>query len=124
MSDYPFERSAVVYPAGTVLSVTVYGVIKHFGIATGYGTVIHASRRFGRVEETDLAAFCDGRRPRIIPYAMPVSGSEIVARARSKRGQRYNVLLNNCEHFMTWVTEGKGRSAQLGPADARRLSKD
>jgi len=124
MSDYPFERRAAVFPAGTVLSITVYGVIKHFGIATGYGTVIHASRRFGRVEETDFAVFCDGRRAQVIPYAHPVSGSEIVARARSKRGQRYNFLLNNCEHFMTWVTQGKRRSAQLGPADPRRLSKD
>ena len=124
MSDYPFERSSVIHPAGTVLSITVYGLIKHFGIATGYGTVIHASRRFGRVEETDFDIFCHGRRARIIPYASPVSGSEIVARARSKRGQRYNVFLNNCEHFMTWVIEGKGRSSQLGPTDARRLSKD
>ena len=124
MSDYPFERSPIVHPAGTVLSTTVYGVIKHFGIATGYGTVIHASRRFGRVEETDFVTFCDGRHAQIIPYAAPVSGSEIVARARSKRGQRYNVFFNNCEHFMTWVTEGKGRSSQLGPADGRRLSKD
>ena len=61
MNNYPFERSPIVHPAGTVLSITVYGVIKHFGIATGYGTVIHASRRFGRVEETDFAVFCDGR---------------------------------------------------------------
>ena len=124
MSDYPFERSAVIHPAGTVLSITVYGVIKHFGIATGYGTVIHASRRFGRVEETDYTVFCHGRRAYVIPYASPVSGSEIVVRARSKLGQRYNVFFNNCEHFMTWVTEGKGRSAQLGPVDARRLTKD
>ena len=114
MNDYPFERSPIVHPAGTVLSITVYGVIKHFGIATGYGTVIHTSRRFGRVEETDFATFCDGRRAHIIPYAAPVSGNEIVARARSKRGQRYNVFFNNCEHF----------SSQLGPADGRRLSKD
>ena len=124
MRDYPFERSQIVHPAGTVLSIRVYGVIKHYGIATGYGTVIHASRRFGRVAETDFGIFCDGRRATIIPYAAPLSGSEIVARARSKCGQRYNVLVNNCEHFMTWVIEGKGRSAQLGPADARRLSKD
>jgi len=59
-----------------------------------------------------------------MPYASPVSGSESVARARAKRGQRYYVLFNNCEHFITWVTEDKGRSAQLGPIDARRLSKD
>ena len=124
MSNYPFERSQIIHPAGTVLSLKVYGLITHYGIATGYGTVIHASRRFGHVAETDFNVFCDGRRASIIPYAMPISGSEVVARARSKCGQRYNVLVNNCEHFITWVTEGKGRSAQLGPADVRRLSKD
>jgi hypothetical protein len=59
-----------------------------------------------------------------IPYAHNLSGSEIVARARLKKGQRYNVLRGNCEHFITWVLEGKGRSPQLGPLDGRRLSRD
>ena len=122
MHDYPFERSSLIHPAGTVLSFTVYGVIKHFGIATGYGSVIHASRRFGRVEETEFTVFCDGRRARIIPYASAISGSEIVARARTKLGQRYNILLNNCEHFMTWVTEGKARSSQLAARTDRCTS--
>ena len=124
MRDYPFERAPSVYPAGTLLQVRVYGLIKHVGLATGYGTVIHASRRFGRVEETDLAAFLSGGRAEVVPYTHPMSGSEIVARARSKKGQRYNVLINNCEHFVSWVLTGKRRSRQLGPADARRVMKD
>ena len=69
MNDYPFERSPIVHPAGTVLSITVYGVIKHFGIATGYGTVIHTSRRFGRVEETDF--FVMGGTPISFPMPRP-----------------------------------------------------
>ena len=124
MKDYPFERAASTYPAGTLLQVRVYGIIKHVGLATGYGTVIHASRRFGRVEETDLAAFLAGGRAEVVPYTHAMSGSEIVARARSKKGQRYNVLINNCEHFVSWVLTGKRRSRQLGPADARRVMKD
>lgn len=124
MTDYPFERSATVYPAGTLLKVRVYGLVNHVGLATGYGTVIHASRRFGRVEETELADFLGGGRAQVVPYAHTLSGSEIVARARSKKGQRYNVMINNCEHFVSWVLTGKGRSKQLGPADARRVMRD
>ena len=124
MTDYPFERTNQIYPAGSVLEVRAFGVIRHYGIATGYGTVIHASRRFGRVDETDMAAFSQGAAVTLIPYSHHMDGSAIVARARLKKGQRYNVLINNCEHFITWVLEGKGRSPQLGPLDGRRLSRE
>ena len=125
MTDFPFERSTIVHPAGTLLQVRVYGFIKHVGIATGYGTIIHASRRFGRVEESDLADFLSGGHPKVIPYShASLSGAEIVARARSKKGQRYNVLINNCEHFVSWVLTGKRRSRQLGPADPRQIMPD
>lgn len=121
MTDYPFERAAIVHPAGTLLSVTFMGGLKHYGLATGYGTVIHSSRRFGRVAETDYAMFADNRRVNIIPYASrTITGSQIVARARSRLGQRYNVLSRNCEHFITWAIEGRARSRQLGPADLGR----
>ena len=52
MTDYPFERTATVYPAGTVLQVKAFGFVTHYGIATGYGTVIPNSARFCRVEAT------------------------------------------------------------------------
>lgn len=113
------------HPAGTLLQVTVFGLIKHVGIATGYGTVIHTSRRFGRVCETGMASFASNGRVIIIPYShATLSGSEIVTRARSKKGQRYNVLFNNCEHFVSWVLTGKKRSRQLGPADPRKIMPD
>jgi len=97
MNTYPFEN-AKIYPAGALLQVRVYGVIRHVGLATGYGTVIHASRRFGRVEETDLSSFLGGGRAQVVPYKHSLSGSEIVARARSKKGQRYNVLTEIYPH--------------------------
>lgn len=124
MTDYPFERTATVYPAGTILQVKAFGFVTHYGIATGYGTVIHTSARFGRVEETDMADFSQGKSVKALHLSAGISGPEFVARARSRKGDRYNVLINNCEHFVTWVMEGKGRSAQLGPLDARRLSRD
>jgi len=123
MSSYPFESHSV-HPAGTVLMVRFMGGLKHYGIATGYGTVIHASRRFGKVDETDFTVFAQGKPVHVVPHKSPATGSQIVARARLRKGQRYNVLINNCEHFVTWVLEGRGRSAQLGPLDGRRLSRD
>lgn len=123
MSSYPFETHSA-HPAGTVLMVRFMGGLKHYGIATGYGTVIHASRRFGKVDETDFTVFAQGKSVQVLPHKSPTTGSQIVARARLRKGQRYNVLINNCEHFVTWVLEGRGRSAQLGPLDGRRLSRD
>ncbi|RKQ69335.1 lecithin:retinol acyltransferase [Litorimonas taeanensis] len=124
MSDYPFERTNTVYPAGTLLQVRAYGFIRHYGIATGYGTVIHSSARFGRVEETDMQDFSNGNKVFPISGQANIDGAELVARARLRKGQRYNALFNNCQHFVTWVIEGKSRSEQLGPLDARRLSRE
>ena len=103
------------------------GGLKHYGFATGYGTVIHASRRFGKVDETSFEIFADGRHVNVISVRGLDSardGAHIVARARLRKGQRYNVLINNCEHFITWTLEGKGRSAQLGPLDVRKFTRE
>lgn len=124
MMPDPYPLPPAVHPAATVLQVKVYGLIRHVGLATGYGTVIHASRRFGRVEETDFLAFSQGRSVKVLPYHSALDPQEIVVRARSKKGRRYNVLFNNCEHFISWVLEGKSRSDQLGPLDGGRFRKD
>ena len=120
MSRYPYESAAQLYPAGTLLAVRVRGLFDHVGIATGYGTVIHSSAKYGRVMETDLADFSGGRRVRRIAYRSPLSGSEVVVRARGRIGQRYNPLVRNCEHFVSWCVSGEHRSHQLGIFDMGR----
>lgn len=120
MSRYPYERAARLYPAGTLLAIRIRGLFDHVGIATGYGTVIHSSARYGRVMETDLVDFSDGRPARAVGYASSLSGTEVVVRARGRIGQRYNPLVRNCEHFVSWCVSGKARSAQLGPFDLGR----
>jgi len=122
MSRYPYE-TAPIYPAGTVLQVRAHGLIDHVGIATGYGTVIHSSRRFGAVAETSLDQFSQGRPVAIVPCVMPLPGSEVVARARGRIGQRYGVLTRNCEHFVHWAISGQPKSRQLGPFDLGRSSR-
>lgn len=121
MSRYPYEKVPHIYPAGTLLEVDVMGLVRHVGIATGYGTVIHSSRRFGQVAETSQQQFSRGTPIRVVPYKAVLSGPEIVARARGKIGQRYSVMTRNCEHFVTWVMSGRARSGQLGPLDFGRI---
>lgn len=121
MSRYHYERVPVLHPAGAILETDAYGVIRHVGIATGYGTVIHASRRYGQVLETSEKQFSRGKPIRMISHKSSLSGSEIVSRARRKIGQRYGVLTRNCEHFVQWAVSGQARSRQLGPLDLGRL---
>jgi len=97
------------------------GIIRHVGISTGYGTVIHSSRRYGEVRETSERQFSQGSPICTIPYETELSGTEIVARARRKIGQRYGLLTRNCEHFVSWVISGNARSRQLGPLDLRKI---
>ena len=120
MSRYPYESAGTLHPAGALLAVRVRGLFDHVGIATGYGTVIHSSAKFGRVMETDLAEFSGGRRVRQIAYCSPLSGTEVVVRARGRIGQRYNPLVRNCEHFVSWCVSGEHRSHQLGIFDMGR----
>lgn len=120
MSRYPYEVAGKIFPAGSLLAIRIRGLFDHVGIATGYGTVIHSSARFGRVMETDLSDFSQGRPVRSIRYQSPLSGTEVVVRARGRMGQRYNPLVRNCEHFVTWCVSGQSRSAQLGPFDLGR----
>ena len=121
MSRYDYEKLAIIHPAGTILETDAYGIIRHVGIATGYGAVIHASGRYGQVLETSEKLFSRGQPIRTIPHNSKLSGTRLVVRARSKIGQRYGVLTRNCEHFVSWVISGEARSGQLGPLDLNRL---
>lgn len=121
MSRYDYEKLAVIHPAGTILETDAYGIIRHVGIATGYGTVIHASRRYGQVLETSEKQFSRGKPIRTITHNSKLSGTQLVVRARQKIGQRYGVLTQNCEHFVQWVVSGAPRSEQLGPLDLGRI---
>ena len=121
MSRYDYERVAKIHPAGTILETDAYGFIRHVGIATGYGTVIHASQRYGQVLETSEKLFSRGKPIRTLTHSSTLSGTQLVVRARQKIGQRYGVLTRNCEHFVQWVVSGQPRSEQLGPLDLGRL---
>jgi Lecithin retinol acyltransferase len=103
---------------GTQLIVERHGY-RHHGIYVGSGRVIHYAGRFryplGLIEEVSIASFIGGRPLRIgrVPGG-PVHGEDVVSRARSRLGERgYNLLTNNCEHFVNWCQLGEQRSPQI-----------
>ncbi|MDR5828709.1 lecithin retinol acyltransferase family protein [Caballeronia sp. LP006] len=93
---------------------------EHHGLYAGDGRVIHyagfaKSLHRGPVEEVSLAQFAGGHDVTIRqnPTACFV-GLEAVRRARSRLGEdRYRLLTNNCEHFVTWCLFGQSQSRQV-----------
>jgi len=50
----------------------------------------------------------------VIPYGTQDDDDTVLARARSRLGERnYNVFSNNCEHFATWCKTGSEHSQQV-----------
>jgi hypothetical protein len=99
--------------------VTPRGLYAHHGVYVGNGRVIHYAGlanglRRGPVEDVSLEHFARGRDVRVRSASPRFDRSEVVARARSRLGERcYRVLTNNCEHFCEWALRGEMRSAQV-----------
>ena len=49
----------------------------------------------------------------VVVYECVYSGNDAIIRARERLGDGYNVLSDNCEHFVTWARTGKGESKQV-----------
>jgi hypothetical protein len=92
----------------------------HHGIYAGNGMVIHyagfaKSLNRGPVEEVSIEQFAAGHEIWLRPNAAAkFTGMEAVRRARARLGEdRYRLLTNNCEHFVTWCLHGEARSQQV-----------
>ncbi|MDR5739465.1 MULTISPECIES: lecithin retinol acyltransferase family protein [unclassified Caballeronia] len=110
--DYGFSLGAEV--------VTRRSGYEHHGIYAGNGMVIHyagfaKSLHRGPIEEVTLAQFAGGYAVTMRPNAAArFTGKEAVRRARSRLGEdRYRLLTNNCEHFVSWCLFGEARSSQV-----------
>jgi hypothetical protein len=93
---------------------------EHHGIYAGNGMVIHyagfaKSLHRGPIEEVTLAQFAGGYGVTVRQHAAArFIGMEAVRRARSRLGEdRYRLLTNNCEHFVSWCLFGEARSSQV-----------
>ncbi|PSU34734.1 lecithin retinol acyltransferase family protein [Photobacterium lutimaris] len=86
------------FPAGTVLRIRC-STYWHYGIADGYGYVIHNSKKWRRIERETEPEFSEGRRIEVSDIAGE-NPRQAVSYARSKLGRSYNLFSQNCEQFV------------------------
>lgn len=92
----------------------------HHGLYAGNGRVIHysgftSSGGQGTVEICTLTEFCDGQPCHIQQHTRRrFMRDESVRRAFHRIGEaRYNLLFQNCEHFVNWAIQGEASSSQV-----------
>lgn len=97
----------------------------HHGLYIGDDQVIHyagftSGLSKGKISVTSLTEFCNGRSFRVKEHPSREYGAKkSVKRAYSRLGEDwYNVLINNCEHFVNWCIEGRHSSSQVNTAIA------
>mgnify|MGYP000087676285 CR=1 FL=1 len=85
----------------------------HHGLYVGNNEVIHYSSDL--IEKTSLYEFSNGNEVRIKSHIFRTYDDYVsVERAYSRLGEDwYNVIANNCEHFVTWCIVGFHSSSQV-----------
>lgn len=96
---------------------------QHHGLYMGDNKVIHYSNlgfqmNAYKVCISSLASFSQGYNISIHPHPKrKFDGKTSIKRAISRLGEReYNLLSNNCEHFIMWCIEGDKVSPQISNA--------
>ncbi|ACQ92767.1 hypothetical protein Tola_1141 [Tolumonas auensis DSM 9187] len=92
----------------------------HHGLYLGNKEVIHYEGSSlgdlsGRITQVSLEQFCQGNGCTVREYPIRIYGrKESVQRAYTRLGEaQYDVLLNNCEQFVTWCIMGFAYSEQI-----------
>lgn len=96
--------------------VGIPGQYEHHGIDCGDRSVIHYRKTGDEavISRTSFEAFARGSRVYIKPQPLAFVPDVVLERAHSRLGERkYNLFVNNCEHFATWAKTGRSESAQL-----------
>lgn len=95
----------------------------HHGVYIGNNQVIHYSgfangRNSGQIATASLSEFSNGCEISVRNHpSRKYDASESVERAFSRIGEDwYNVLVNNCEHFVNWCIDGSHKSEQVNQA--------
>lgn len=77
----------------------------HHALSLSPNEVIHYQE--GRVKIDTIENFTKGASIQVIETPRLYNKEKIIARAYSKLGERqYNLLFNNCEHFVKWTMNG------------------
>jgi len=95
----------------------------HCGIYENDNSVIHFApvnaskvKEDAIIHQSTLAEFKNGDSVFVIDFPSEkfLSPEESIKRAQSRLGEkRYNLFLNNCDHFATWCKIGEHRSFQV-----------
>ena len=86
----------------------------HYGFADGFGRVIHGSKRKLVFLEESEAEFSGGKPIQVCAEITSADGKRIAyERARSFIGNPYNVITDNCEHFVRWAHGLEKESRQI-----------
>lgn len=108
----------------------------HHGLYLGKNLVIHYTgfsngRHKGEIAITSLDEFCQGEGFTVQAYPCRLySPDESAQRALSRLGEDwYDILLNNCEHFVSWCILGvhhshQAHSAIIAAATTKALPKE
>lgn len=108
----------MIFQPAMIVAVPIVGPLRHVGIISepfgAFGPlVISSSRRRNCVAEEPLDAFANGGRVIAVGYPGHLPPDVVVARARSKLGERWNLFNANCEHFVSWAHGMKVESPSL-----------
>ena len=78
---------------------------EHHGLSLGDGLVIHYSE--GTIRTSPIQDFCGRNTPYIVESTCIYDTEHIISRAYSRIFEKeYNLLVNNCEHFVLWCRSG------------------
>ncbi len=103
----------------------------HHGIYVGNGEVIHfdssvKTKFSARIRRANLSLFGGGGKVRAVKYRNCDPADVVIARAETllqgAAGVRYDLLLNNCEHFATYCKTGSPNSEQVREASATGIA--
>ncbi len=109
MMPAPFGVPFYSWPApGTVVSIPIFLVYRHKGIVSdrwynGKPMVISNSGRFGGVAEEPWDVFAQGRSVTAERLSGTMPLHEVVSRAQSLVGTKYDLYDWNCEHLVTYA---------------------
>ena len=117
VNDASQATPASLYAKGeTIKTWCGYGCW-HYGISDGADGAIHSSKRHDRkVTFTTLMKFSDGRE---VSKSPDITSDDLTAayqKAEARIGEPYNVLDNNCEHFVREVHGLPSETPQLQEA--------
>jgi hypothetical protein len=96
--------------------VGIPGLYQHHGIDCGDRSVIHYSKAgdIATVSRTSFDGFSWHQPVYPVHHQTCFVANVVIERAESRLGeQRYDLFVNNCEHFATWCKTGQSESAQL-----------